>query len=251
MRAKRLVDRTMQEWQYATSAYFVTLTYREQDLPWKGEYPSLHKDDLREYIEYVRKKHQRLQKKDPSMVHMYPLRIMKAGEYGPENGRPHYHLLVFNLRPELKQDLLKLWKHGDIKSALPMEEGAIHYVTDYMMKEKWKLKEGQVKEFTSWSKNWGIQYVDVMQEYHQKTGSVMERSRSKKQKTLQPYYFKKLYGDDEKKKKERREIIENEIEERTIEKRKKDKNYTEFDRRRDSSENLKIIEKRKRKNRKL
>ncbi len=90
---------------------FITLTYSEENLP---------KDlslDVRELQLFMKK----LRKKYPQRIRFYA-----CGEYGEKNGRPHYHLCLFNhqfndLVPYRESNghmlytsaqLEKLWTHG-------------------------------------------------------------------------------------------------------------------------------------------
>lgn len=57
---------------------FITLTYEEQHLPDRNK---LEHKDVQDFLKRVRKK--------------YNVRYYMAGEYGPENGRPHYHMCLF------------------------------------------------------------------------------------------------------------------------------------------------------------
>jgi len=70
---------------------FITLTYRDEDLP---ENNSLDKRHWQLFMKRLRKKFN------------HQIRFFHCGEYGDENGRPHYHACLFNHDFEDK----KLWK---------------------------------------------------------------------------------------------------------------------------------------------
>lgn len=57
---------------------FITLTYMEEYLP---ERNNLKHKDFQDFLKRLRKKH--------------PVRYYMAGEYGPLNGRPHFHSAIF------------------------------------------------------------------------------------------------------------------------------------------------------------
>jgi len=57
---------------------FITLTYMEEHLPDRNQ---LYHKDFQDFIKRLRKKHD--------------IRYYMAGEYGPENDRPHYHACIF------------------------------------------------------------------------------------------------------------------------------------------------------------
>lgn len=62
---------------------FITLTYDDEHMP---EDMSIHKSEVQKFLKLVRKR-------------IYPekIRYFLCGEYGDQFGRPHYHLIVFNL----------------------------------------------------------------------------------------------------------------------------------------------------------
>lgn len=93
---------------------FVTLTYNNPNLPMKYGKPTLCKKDLQDFLKRLRYYHQGIEKWINPKTGEYenPIRYYACGEYGPKGGRPHYHLAIFNWKPEdLK--LYKLNKHGD------------------------------------------------------------------------------------------------------------------------------------------
>lgn len=74
------------------SSYFVTLTYADEFLPPGG---SLSLRDVQLFMKRLR-----FWRKSTKLD---PLRFFLGGEYGDENGRPHYHALLFNVQfPDLK-----------------------------------------------------------------------------------------------------------------------------------------------------
>lgn len=83
--------RCMHESEYHEENYFITLTYNEESL-WSRDNPmSLDYRDIQKF-------HKRLRKR------MSSFRFYIAGEYGPKNGRPHWHGLYFGLSiPDLQE----------------------------------------------------------------------------------------------------------------------------------------------------
>lgn len=61
---------------------FITLTYRNKDLPKGG---SLCKRDMQLFMKRLRKKNEGKE-----------IRFYGCGEYGPRFSRPHYHIILFN-----------------------------------------------------------------------------------------------------------------------------------------------------------
>lgn len=99
-KSREWANRMMLELPYSTSAYFVTLTYNDENLPrrlyrsqeyedeWSGEILesySLDKRDLQLFNKRLRKRYGN------------GIRFYAAGEYGSKSLRPHYHAIYFNL----------------------------------------------------------------------------------------------------------------------------------------------------------
>lgn len=111
---------------------FITLTYSDEYLPDRNK---LHKQDIQKFLKRVRKK--------------YKVRYYYAGEYGPENGRPHYHMIMFghdwpdkqylkttgaNEKIYISRELDKLWGMGYCSTAAVTFESAA-YVARYCMEK--------------------------------------------------------------------------------------------------------------------
>lgn len=99
------------------SNLFVTLTYDEENIPW---HRSLELDHIQRFMKRLRKRYEG-DISIPETGGTRPIRYYIAGEYGEETDRPHWHLLLFNLRlpdyhgeqraRELKS-LRDLWPYG-------------------------------------------------------------------------------------------------------------------------------------------
>lgn len=124
--SRQWADRLMIELQRHDSAWFVTLTYDENNVPHAvrpstGEiepYSTLIKRDCQLFMKRLRKAHQKLY---PDNHLMYYL----AGEYGEISGRPHYHAIIFDL---VLNDL-KLWSRVN----------GFQYFTSEWLQSIWKL----------------------------------------------------------------------------------------------------------------
>lgn len=81
----------------STSGDFVTLTYDDDHLPRDG---LLCKKHVQDFLKRFRK-----------LIYPYKIRYFIVGEYGEQFGRPHYHMLLFNLPRffDLKGLLIKSW----------------------------------------------------------------------------------------------------------------------------------------------
>lgn len=98
---------------------FLTLTYRDDDLVWGSQVPTLYPRHLQLFFKRLRK--------------CFPdrkIRYFSCGEYGDRSGRPHYHVILFGIdfvgdrvldsnasKPDYSMYrsalLNSLWSHGD------------------------------------------------------------------------------------------------------------------------------------------
>lgn len=109
---------------------FLTLTYDDEHLPPDG---TLRPRDYQLFIKRLRR----------SLGEAHPIKYFACGEYGHQEGRPHYHALVFNWQPDdmkyVGKDLYSsgsaaaLWTHGDVKAG-DAEGGAAGYIAKYALK---------------------------------------------------------------------------------------------------------------------
>lgn len=86
-RARQWSLRIAHESMYHDDAYFLTLTYSEENLRYGNEAPTLVLDDLQKFWKRLRK-HFKGKK----------IRYFACGEYGDNTFRPHYHAVVFGFR---------------------------------------------------------------------------------------------------------------------------------------------------------
>lgn len=114
-RSRQWAVRCMHERLMHDDAYFLTLTYRDDDLVWGDKYPTLFKPHLQNFFKRLR--------------NHCKVRHFSCGEYGSDNKRPHYHSIVFGLplsdltlyrvsdtgsKIYLSPFLTRLWSHGDV-----------------------------------------------------------------------------------------------------------------------------------------
>ncbi|QXP07932.1 MAG: replication initiator protein [Arizlama microvirus] len=132
------------------SALFVTLTYDSKHLPSNG---SLCKKHVQLYLKKLRKQ----DKKENGET---KIRYFGVGEYGTQYGRPHYHLLLFNVSEKLARECWRdrlgnpigLVHIGNVSAA------SVGYVTKYIVQTdrdnpKWKTIE---RPFSLMSRAYGI-----------------------------------------------------------------------------------------------
>lgn len=132
-RSRQWAVRLMHEKQLHTYAWFLTLSYADENLP---EGMSLCKRDVQLFLKRLRKAKGRC-------------RYLYCGEYGDTTGRPHYHMILYGLdfpdrkvikRSEKGHDLFesdqlkKLWGLGHVwLGAVTFESAA--YVARYVTKK--------------------------------------------------------------------------------------------------------------------
>lgn len=133
------------------SNYFLTLTYRDDQLPIQGGKMSLNKRDVQNFWKRLRYEFKgEIPWENPKNGKIEnPIRYFVCGEYGPKGGRPHYHAAVFNLKltdlKPYKQNregdwlynsptLERIWGHGYVVIGLLQPKSA-NYIARYVQKK--------------------------------------------------------------------------------------------------------------------
>lgn len=111
------------------SATFTTLTYNDQRLP-----PTLEKTHLALFLKRLRKR----------MGPTRPIRFFACGEYGEQNGRPHYHALLYGASTKDADTIEETWGQG-FTSTYDVTPAAISYVAGYSAKKIGYAKEAQTQ----------------------------------------------------------------------------------------------------------
>jgi len=178
------------EAKYQNSAYFITLTYSNDNIPigqipnQDGELlyqlPTLVKKDIQDFMKRVRKG---LKEK---------VKYFVVGEYGSKTWRPHYHLLLFGIEKtgiRLKKYILEKWDKGliDIGVVTP---ASIRYCTNYII-QKADFQNPYIESpFALMSKGLGKQYLEKHTHKHKRD---LERNYivfEDGQKSRVPRYFR-------------------------------------------------------------
>lgn len=141
--------RISRELEVSKNPLFITLTYDDNHLVYGDDGATLYKRHLQLFFKRLRKFYSKI----------YPnerLRYYACGEYGTRFGRPHYHILLFNL---LQPDLVdKCWGNG-FTLTLPLQDGGIPYVLKYMAKSSFARTDGRQPPFSLMSKGLGSNYI--------------------------------------------------------------------------------------------
>ncbi len=206
---------------------FVTLTYDPEHLPKLQpvvdvntgevfEWPSLVPDDLTKFMKDLRMYYKHHYNFDN-------IRFYACGEYGEEFGRPHFHLLLFNLpipdkvywftnheheKIYTSESLSKIWSKG-IVSIGDVTWNSAAYVARYVVKKQkgntsglvdvvGHLVSGIVPEFVRMSRKPGIarKYYDENKHQFYETDEIVMSVRGKVRTIKPPRYFDKLYDID-------------------------------------------------------
>lgn len=153
LKRREWIARLLLEMRYSKEAYFLTLTYDNDQVPRVGP----DNPNMTLYPEHVTKYLKRLRK------HGLQFRYFYVGEYGDRTHRPHYHCLLYFARPapaELEDVLQSKWRKGFIKLD-ELNDARIGYIAGYTTKKLVKSHqdyeaEGIHPEFARMSRNPGI-----------------------------------------------------------------------------------------------
>ena len=104
----------------ATSAYFITLTYRDENLPFLedayGKIPIVCKRDCQLFMKRLRKRNKQ------------KIKYFLVSEYGPHTYRPHYHAIIIGLdKPEYIE---ASWQLGNVLVS-EVNQNRINYCCRY------------------------------------------------------------------------------------------------------------------------
>lgn len=162
------------EMQYAKSAFFLTLTYDDDHVVYGDGALTLVPMDTVQFIKALRYRQNqvllmkdlyhyepRVSKKGKSVlkrVYDWPqMKYYLIGEYGEQTLRPHYHLICFNLRKEVADNIGQVWTKG-LYHVGTVTQNSIDYVTGYVMK-KGNWPKGTQRPFSRMSKKMGDQFL--------------------------------------------------------------------------------------------
>lgn len=151
------VSADMEYFSRSSRPLFVTLTYDENHLPADG---MVSKRELQLFLKRLRKN-----------AGWDTLRYMYCGEYGSRHGRPHYHLMLWNLPTEyetlsdcqfmirMHALLMKAWQYRCIGRCLNIKiidmkknNKCSKYVAKYALKTRQKSKDDPKRGFIGWSR---------------------------------------------------------------------------------------------------
>lgn len=160
---------------------FVTLTYKDDFLPISAFHPRTgefwgHPSgtlDIGGFERFIKRLRKRM------ITNNYKLRYFACGEYGDQNWRPHYHLIIFGLPFKDKNLIYDSWHDPEtgqlmcnpdrIDVQIPKKQSDVAgYCTGYIMKNLTRAKTShqvsqlvcRCPEFVSSSRGIGLPFVD-------------------------------------------------------------------------------------------
>lgn len=178
--------RLSEELKTASSAYFLTLTYSDENLYYnENQIASVNKKDVQDFFK-------RLRHKTKNKIKYYVV-----AEYGTNTHRPHYHAIIFNIDPNkfLAQNYINVaWQKGGIYIG-SVSLASINYVTKYCINKE-DIPENADKTFSLMSKRPAIgkNYLDRNYEFHDDLRHFYVVNESGFKQRLPRYYKEKLYS---------------------------------------------------------
>lgn len=179
----------------SSSVYFITLTYALPPLS-KHLLPTLKKSDFQNFMKRLRKLEQQDGNKDKLVYYA-------AAEYGELNERPHYHMILFNLKNE--RNVIKAWSKegkpfGMVDVQPPRSVASYKYTAGYIGKKigipKFKGDDRQ-KEFSLMSKRIGQDYLKIYGHLYRNKMTAWTYLQGKKV-PLPRYYKNKIFNHQQK-----------------------------------------------------
>lgn len=135
MRRSEWAFRMQYETMINPNAYFLTLTYDDENLTLQDTITGLHQANRKHIQDFIRE-----------LRRVHSLRYFGVHEYGSITKRNHYHLITWLINKEQNLELAlvqKLWKFGFIQKD-KLNSARIHYCTKYLNKpfrNSWKSRE--------------------------------------------------------------------------------------------------------------
>lgn len=222
--------RMMEEMKEAKTAYFVTLTYDNENVPInelgiKTLVQTRAKDLKLQAIEKGRKRITKKFKRETpdrslegffkrlrrnqerskptiefitnNLLNTDKIKYYAAGEYGEKKGswRPHYHAIIFNAS---ERNITKSWTLGGVH-CVKATEATISYVMKYLDK-RYDKKQNWMKnpEFNVMSEGIGKSYIDKNKSWHKRNIDILYVTTMKGIKIpMSKYYRHQIFTKDE------------------------------------------------------
>ncbi|WNK13147.1 MAG: replication initiator protein [Microvirus sp.] len=200
--------RLMQQQKQSISSHFITLTYDTEHIPINEQgFRTLQKTDLQKFFKRLRKinsksargKHAR----DNGLTRAPKISYYAVGEYGGRTHRPHYHIIMFNSKPD---DIIAAWSLDGVHLGSvhfgECTEASVGYCLKYMSKLSrighgdWDTRQ---KQFAIMSKGLGAGYLtpSILKWHHADVENRMYCNLPDQKKIGMPIYYKNKIYDKE------------------------------------------------------
>lgn len=204
------------EYKRCERAYFITLTYEDENLPIaENGIPTLNKSHLQLFFKRLRKDQETHEKKNG--FDKWKIKYYACGEYGTQTHRPHYHIIIFNVRDRIIHNIAKHWGLGEQVRVENANEKTIAYTTKYVINQFNDDYKGIEKPFALMSKGLGESYKILNESIHKKNKQFFTTAGGVRR-PLPRYYVDKYFTKYERQKnarntqKEMDELYKKEIE---------------------------------------
>jgi len=196
---KEWTFRAQQELKNSYTSAFLTLTYSDDYVTSTGEFNNqgeeiltLVKSDLKAFFHRFRTENTKFNTLVP-VEKKYGFKTKKLtyysiGEYGGQFGRPHFHVLIFNYHPDLKEVIEKKWQKGNVRID-KINAARINYVTRYVITNRKDRKDCE-NEFALISNGFGKDYISTVLKMINNDQELFVINKGKKQ--ALPTYYKRL-----------------------------------------------------------
>lgn len=185
-RASNWSVRLCHEAERSTSAFFLTLTYDTENVPISPNgFMTLRTSDFQTFMKALRKRHPKGTK----------IKYYCVGEYGSDRSRPHWHVIIYNMRLDIflgkklaayhisgrikmngkTQVQSEVWKKGVVSVGQVNEKSAgycLQYIScdsvvgkhdrDDRQKEYALMSKGLGKWYTEADKQWNWHHADLL-----------------------------------------------------------------------------------------
>lgn len=156
---------------------------------------------LRAFNDRDREKYAELAKVPQKALKHGNFKYYACGEYGTENNRPHYHLILFGLNTWYDKDyvynlVFEKWQKGFVHVGT-VTPASITYVAKYLVNSYNEKYQGRQKPFSVMSKGLGLCYVEKTKQWHEETGNKFILDAGGIKKSLPRYYKEKIFKNEE------------------------------------------------------
>lgn len=178
--------RLKEELQTADSAYFITLTYNDENVK------NLNKREIQLFLK-------RLRKAQAKLVEL-KIRYFLTAEYGSRTNRPHYHIILINVVKPILEALIngKFWVNEYGQSMghvdmIPVSDGNIHYINKFHVVGKY-TGNPDIPPFNMMSKSIGKNWLNKQDAWNAKKRLDGVIRSGEYIQAIPKYYKKKLFN---------------------------------------------------------